>query len=122
MREEITREFLKERKRLNEIVMKYSSDKIKKIYSLDSQIYEEGVLPKKMKELLGLIASLVLRCDDCIKYHLVQCYDSNVSTDELNEALAIALIIGGSITIPHLREIFALWDEFNRKMHGSGEN
>ena len=114
MKEKITEEFLKERKRLNEIVMKYSGDKIKKIYSLDAQIYEAGVLSKKTKELLGLVASLVLRCDDCVKYHLVQCYNSNVSNEELEETLAIGLIVGGSVTIPHIRKAFALWDDFRK--------
>lgn len=64
-----------------------------------------------MKELLGLVASLVLRCDDCIKYHLIRCYEEGVKSDELEEALAIGLVVGGSITIPHLRRAFQTWDE-----------
>jgi AhpD family alkylhydroperoxidase len=102
-----------ERKKLNEIVMKYSTDKIKKFYSLDAYVYKEGILSKKTKELLGLVASLVLRCDDCITYHLIQCYENGITNEELEEALAIGLVVGGSITIPHLRKTFSLWDELN---------
>ncbi len=119
MKEKITEEFLKERKSLNEIVMKYGGDEIKRFYSLDAQIYEEGVLSKKTKELLGLVASLVLRCDDCVKYHLVQCNNNNVSTEELSEALSVGLIVGGSVTIPHIRKAFALWGKF-KKTNESG--
>ncbi len=103
--------FYEKRKRLNEIVMKYSSDRIKKFYSLDAHVFQEGVLSRKTKELMGLVASLVLRCDECITYHIMQSYDNNVTTEELEEALSIALIVGGSITIPHIRKVFAQWDE-----------
>jgi AhpD family alkylhydroperoxidase len=106
-------QFKKERKRLNEIVMKYSTDKIKNFYSLDAYVYQEGALSKKMKELLGLVASLVLRCDDCITYHLMQCYEHGITNEEFEEVLAIGLVVGGSITIPHLRKAFTLWDELN---------
>lgn len=105
--------FKKQRKRLNEIVMKYSTDKIKKFYSLDVYVYQNGTLSKKTKELLGLVASFVMRCDDCITYHLMQCYEHGITNEELEEALAIGLIVGGSITIPHLRKAFTLWDELN---------
>lgn len=103
--------FKKERERLNEIVMKYSGVNIKRFYNLDSRVYQEGELPRKIKELMGLVASLVLRCDDCIKYHIIQCHEENVNNGELEEALAIALIVGGSITIPHLRRALEAWDE-----------
>ena len=69
------------------------------------------LLPRKIKELLGLVASLVLRCDDCVKYHVIRCYEEGVSSEELEEALAIALVVGGSITIPHMRRAFEAWDE-----------
>ncbi|MFB0509985.1 MAG: carboxymuconolactone decarboxylase family protein [bacterium] len=107
--------FKKERDRLNQIVMKYSGLSIKRFYSLDSQVYQKGALSRKTKDLLGLCASLVLRCDDCIKYHLVRCYEQGVTSQEMEEALAIALVVGGSITIPHLRRAFAIWDELNKK-------
>ena len=106
--------FMKERDKLNQIVMKYSGLSIKRFYSLDSQVYREGTLSRKTKELLGLCASLVLRCDDCIKYHIIRCYDEGVTSRELEETLAIALVVGGSITIPHLRRAFKTWDELNK--------
>jgi len=106
--------FTQEREELNQIVMKYSGTSIKKFYSLDSQVYNEGALPKKTKELLGLVASLVLRCDDCIKYHIIRCHEEGVTTDELDEALAIGLVVGGSITIPHLRGTLQAWDELKK--------
>ena len=103
--------FRQEREKLNQIVMKYSGTNIKRFYSLDSQVYREGALPAKTKELLGLVASLVLRCDDCIKYHIIRCYEEGIKSDELEEALAIGLVVGGSITIPHLRRALQAWDE-----------
>jgi ribonuclease HI len=103
--------FQKERDRLNEIVMKYGGTNTKRFYSIDSQVYKEGALGVKTKELLGLVASLVLRCDDCVTYHIIQCHKERVGNDELEEALAIALVVGGSITIPHLRRAFEAWDE-----------
>jgi AhpD family alkylhydroperoxidase len=103
--------FKKERERLNQIVLKYSGTNIKRFYSIDSQVYREGALPAKTKELLGLVASLVLRCDDCVKYHILRCHDEGVKDDEFEEALAIGLVVGGSITIPHLRRAFEAWDE-----------
>ncbi len=103
-------EFWAERERLNEIVMKYAGLGIKRFYSLDGQAYRAGALPARMKELLGLVASLVLRCDDCVRYHILRCYEEGVSDAELEEALTIALVVGGSITIPHLRRAFAACD------------
>ena len=100
-----------ERERLNKLVMRYAGRGIKRFYSIDAQVYEEGALPAKTKELLGLVASVVLRCDDCIKYHLINCREQDVTTQELDEALAIAMVVGGSITIPHIRRAFAAWDE-----------
>jgi AhpD family alkylhydroperoxidase len=108
-------QFSKDRERLNRIVMKYGGQGIKRFYSLDGQVYREGALPGKTKELLGLVASLVLRCDDCVKYHLQQCREAGVSDAELEETLAIGLIVGGSITIPHLRRAFEAWDELNEE-------
>jgi AhpD family alkylhydroperoxidase len=104
-------EFQKERERLNEIVMTYAGLNTKRFYSLDAQVYREGALPARTKELLGLVASFVLRCDDCIKYHLVRCREEGVSSEELEEALAVGLVVGGSITIPHLRRAFEAWSD-----------
>lgn len=103
--------FQQEREELNEIVLKYAQKEIKRFYSLDSQVYRDGALPAKTKELLGLVASLVLRCDDCIQYHIIRSFEEGITNDELEEALAIGLVVGGSITIPHLRRAFRAWDE-----------
>lgn len=107
--------FKKERERLNELVMKYSGISIKRFYNLDSGVYKGGKIPRKFKELMGLVASFVLRCDDCIKYHLVRCYEEDVTDEEIREAFSIGLIVGGSITIPHLRRAFEIWDELKNK-------
>lgn len=115
MSENIIERFQKERARLNEIVMKYAQLEMKRFWSLDGQVYREGVLPAKFKEMLGLVASLVLRCDDCIKYHIIRCHEEGVTSQELEEALSIGLIVGGSIVIPHLRRAFEAWDELMSK-------
>ena len=115
MPEKKIQKFQKERERLNRIVMKYGGTNIKRFYSIDSQVYKAGALPAKTKELLGLVASLVLRCDDCVKYHIIRCHEEKVKDDELDEALSIALVVGGSITIPHLRRAFDAWDELKSK-------
>ena len=107
--------FKEERERLNKIVMKYAGMEIKRFYSLDSQVYRKGALPGKMKELIGLVASLVLRCDDCIKYHIIRCHEEGISNEEIEEALAIGLVVGGSITIPHLRRALQAWDELKNR-------
>jgi len=104
-------EFGAERKRLQELLEAFAGREMKRFLSLDRQVYREGALPARTKELLGLVASLVLRCDDCISYHVLLCRDAGVSTAELEEALAVALVVGGSICIPHLRRAVALWDE-----------
>lgn len=106
--------FQQERERLNKLVMNYAGRDIKRFYSIDAQAYEDGALPAKTKELLGLVASTVLRCDDCIKYHLINCREQSVTTQELDEAPAIAMVVGGSITIPHIRRAFAAWDELTK--------
>ncbi len=103
--------FHENRDKLNEIVMKYSGNNIKRFYGLDSAVYRDGALTKKTKELLGLVASLALRCDDCITYHIIRSHKEGVTDAELEEALAIGLIVGGSITIPSLRHAFKIWDE-----------
>ena len=108
-------QFQKERERLNELVMKYAGQGTKRFYSLDSQAYREGALSSKVKELLGLVSSFVLRCDDCIKYHIIRCFEEGVSDEELEEALFIGLVVGGTITIPHQRRAMQAWDELNKK-------
>ena len=95
-------QFQAEREQLNELVMQYADLSVKRFFSLDSQVYRDGALAAETKELLGLVASLVLRCDDCITYHIVRCHEEGVGDEEMVEALSIGLVVGGSITIPHL--------------------
>jgi len=104
-----------EREKLNELVMSYAGPNVKKFYNLDWRVYQEGALPAKVKELLGLVASLVLRCDDCVTYHVTRCRELGVTDAELEEALAVGLVVGGSVTIPHLRRAFCAWDELKRE-------
>jgi AhpD family alkylhydroperoxidase len=104
-------QFQRERSDLNELVMKHADLTIQRFFSLDAQTYREGALPRPTKELLGLVASLVLRCDDCIQYHVIRCHEEGVTTAELVEALGVGLVVGGSIVIPHLRRAFATWEE-----------
>lgn len=103
--------FLLERDRLNKLVMECCGKNIKRFYSIDSSIYQDGALSRKEKELLGLVASLVLRCDDCITYHLIKCRENGVSNEELDEALSVGLVVGGSVVIPHLRRALEVWNE-----------
>jgi len=101
--------FRKERADLMENMIAMSDRSMKRFIALDSDVYENGALPRKTKELLGLVASTVLRCDDCINYHLDTCSAEGVTDDELIEAMDIALVIGGSITIPHVRRALRMW-------------
>lgn len=118
MSERTIDQFREERERLNEIVMEYAGLNVKRFYNLDSQVYRDGALLARVKELMGLVASLVLRCDDCVKYHLIRCHEEGVTSEELEEALAIGLVVGGSITIPHLRGAFEAWDELRQARTG----
>lgn len=97
------KEYEEERARLNEIVTSSGHLGVKRFFALDDQVYHTGALSSKVKELIGLVASLVLRCDDCVSYHLIKCKDDGVTEEEFYEAFNIALIVGGSIVIPHLR-------------------
>jgi ribonuclease HI len=100
-------EFQKFRSEMNEEVHASDHRGLKRFFALDNQAYQDGALPGKTKELLGLVASAVLRCDDCITYHLVQCADAGWRREEVIDALNVALLVGGSIVIPHLRRAFA---------------
>lgn len=105
-------QFNEQRAAYNEILAKYANREQKKFFGLDAGTYEEGGhLDKKQKELLGFVASLVLRCDDCILYHLIGCHKAGVTSEELAEAVQIGMLVGGSITIPHVRRAMAVWDE-----------
>ena len=96
-------EFEKRREQVNELVLSKADLSMKRFFALDHDVYGDGALPKKTKELMGLVASTVLRCNDCISHHLMQAVACGTTDEEVVEALGIALVVGGSITIPHLR-------------------
>lgn len=99
------------RARMNDKIMASDSLIIKRIFNLDTNAYTEGSLDVRTKELIGLTCSLVLRCDDCVKYHLGKCKELCIATSEVQEAMGIATLIGGTIVIPHLRRAFEYWEE-----------
>jgi AhpD family alkylhydroperoxidase len=115
------KEFREFRERMNERLLGAGNLEIKRFFALDSRAYEPGALPARTKELLGLVASVVLRCDDCITYHLVRCREEGVTFDELLESFNVALVVGGSITIPHLRRAMATLEELDRADAEAGE-
>ena len=102
------------RQKMNDIILNSDNQNIKRFFALDSRAYDPGTLNKKTKELMGLVASTVLRCNDCIFYHLDQCHKQGVTDEELYETVNIALIVGGSITIPHIRFIFEMWEQLKK--------
>ncbi|HQX43517.1 MAG: carboxymuconolactone decarboxylase family protein [Saprospiraceae bacterium] len=104
-------EFNDYRSKMNDVLLSHDNLPLKRFFSLDHQMYQEGSLTVKTKELLGLVASMVLRCDDCIKYHLGKCYELEVTTEEIYEVFAIANMVGGSICIPHTRRAAEYWEE-----------
>ena len=108
-------EFRAFRERMNAEILGENNLVVNRFFALDGRAYEGGALDVKTKELLGLVASLVLRCDDCVTYHLVRCAEEGVSRAELFETLSIGLIVGGSITIPHLRRAVERWGELEGK-------
>lgn len=108
---EIARRFLETRSRLNANVEKANNFLVKRFYNIDHNTYLEGALPARTKELMGLVASACLRCDDCIIYHVVQAYRLGVSRAEQEESLNVALVVGGSIVIPHVRRAYELLEE-----------
>jgi AhpD family alkylhydroperoxidase len=95
---------------MNEVILSQDNLVLKRFWSLDNQAYADGALSGKTKELLGLVASMVLRCDDCIKYHLGQCHQLGCTTAEIYEAFAVANLVGGSIVIPHTRRAAEYWE------------
>lgn len=107
-------EFNDYRAKMNERIMASDNLVIKRLFNLDANTYSEGALSVKTKEMLGLVASMVLRCDDCIRYHLGKCQETGVSTEEVFEVFAIANIVGGTIVIPHLRRAVEYWDELQK--------
>ena len=104
-------EFRRYRERMNERILSSSNLGIKRFFALDTHAYEKGALDTKTKEMLGLVASMVLRCNNCIAYHVIRCVQEDVSDDEFFEALNVALVVGGSITIPHIRRAVEILDQ-----------
>jgi AhpD family alkylhydroperoxidase len=104
-------EFNGYRSKMNEVILSKDNLVMKRFWSLDNQAYADGALPTKTKELMGLVASMVLRCDDCIKYHLGKCHELGTTTEEIYEVFAIANLVGGSIVIPHTRRAAEFWEE-----------
>lgn len=103
-------EFNDYRSRMNERILSADNLVIKRLFNLDTNTYAEGALSVKTKEMLGLVASMVLRCDDCIKYHVQKCHENGVTKEEVFEVFAIANIVGGTIVIPHLRRAVEFWE------------
>jgi AhpD family alkylhydroperoxidase len=107
-------EFNAYREKMNDAILEDNNKIIKRIFNLDTNAFTAGALDKKTKELLGLVASTVLRCDDCVKYHLEASYKEGISKEEVVEALSIATLVGGTIVIPHLRRAYEYWDEVEK--------
>src|SRR5574343_1331302 len=106
-------EFNAYRAKMNEKILAQDNLVLKRLFNLDTNTYDEGALSTQTKEMLGLVASMVLRCDDCIKYNLVKCKEEGVSNAEIWEVFMIANLVGGSIVIPHFRRAVEYWDELN---------
>lgn len=104
-------EFQKYREKMNEKILGADHLGIKRFFNLDTQAYVDGALDVKTKEMLGLVASMVLRCDDCISYHVLRCAEEKVSRNEMIEVFNVALVVGGSIVIPHMRRAFETMDQ-----------
>lgn len=107
---DIVSEFNEYRSKMNDRILGANNTVIKRIFNLDTNAFADGALDSKTKELLGLVCSMVLRCDDCVKYHLSKCYDMKYTDEQIFEAFAIANLIGGTIVIPHLRRATEFWD------------
>jgi AhpD family alkylhydroperoxidase len=108
-------EFNEYRAKMNDVILSKQNKVINRLFNLDTNTYAEGALTVKTKEMLGLVASMVLRCDDCIKYHLGKCHDEGITTDEMYEIFAVANIVGGTIVIPHTRRAAEYWEELQNQ-------
>lgn len=107
----MVQEFNEYRAKMNEVILGKNNKVINRLFNLDTNTYAEGALDIKTKEMLGLVASMVLRCDDCIKYHLGKCHDEGITTEQIYEVFAVANIVGGTIVIPHTRRAAEYWEE-----------
>ena len=106
----IVSEFNEYREKMNEVILSNNNLVMKRLWNLDTNTYEEGALDKRTKEMLGLVSSMVLRCDDCIKYHLGKCHELGITTAEVYEVFSVANIVGGTIVIPHTRRAAEYWE------------
>ncbi len=111
----LVEEFNAYREKMNDRILEDNNKIIKRIFNLDTNAFQSGSLDVKTKELLGLVASMVLRCDDCVKYHLETCHKEGVKKEELAETLSIATLVGGTIVIPHLRRAYEYWDTLEQQ-------
>ena len=111
----LVEEFNSYREKMNERILGQDNKFMKRFYNLDTNAYKEGALPVKTKELMGLVASMVLRCDDCIRYHVGTLHEQGLTTEELFEVFSIANLVGGSICIPHTRRALEYWDALNEE-------
>jgi len=116
---DIVKEFNDYRQTMNDKLLADNNKVIKRIFNLDTNAYMEGALDVKTKELLGLVASAVLRCDDCIKYHLETCHKEGLNKEQVMEALGIATLVGGTIVIPHLRRAYEFWEALEANAGGT---
>ena len=107
----LVNEFNEYRQRMNDVILSKNNLVMKRLWNLDTNTYEAGALDVKTKEMLGLVASMVLRCDDCIKYHLGKSHELGITTDQMYEIFAVANIVGGTIVIPHTRRAAEYWEE-----------
>ena len=112
--EDRVREFTEFRQRMNQRILAEPNQVVRRFFALDTQTYQAGALDVKTKELMGLTASMVLRCDDCISYHVAQCKEAGVTREEMFEAFSVGLVVGGSIVIPHLRRAVDFLDRLEQ--------
>ena len=112
---DLVQEFNDYRTKMNEVILSKDNLVMKRLWNLDTNTYAEGEIDVKTKEMIGLACSMVLRCDDCIKYHLGKSYEAGVSRKEVFEVFSIAMVIGGSIVIPHLRRAVEYWEELEKQ-------
>lgn len=111
----LVEQFNEYRERMNDKILGANNKVMKRIYSIDTLAYQDGALSSEIKEMLGLATSMVLRCDDCIKYHLTKCFELKVTTEQLFEVFSIANLVGGTIVIPHTRRALEFWEALNEQ-------
>jgi AhpD family alkylhydroperoxidase len=114
MDNDVVNNFRSYREKMNEKILGADNKIMKRIFNLDRNTFADGSIPARVKEMLGLVSSMVLRCDDCVKYHLDRCFEHDMSTEEIFEIFAIANLVGGTIVIPHTRRALEYWEALKR--------